>query len=214
MKQIWKGKLKLRIKRECPYYVTGGRACEKVLFYHWGWSISLWTYHDDPCYPEYSDWAKYKLYSIFPGCKFVDNVVYALNGNVYLPRDISWIFSNKYDLLLTDDPQVLYDNKNKKYIGFSHRCHASFGIGDMIFDPKVKNVSFYYKQSKYRWKYIMTLLRYHIKGNAFGFEDLCEDNIIGHGIMQIVPFKERGNKRIETDAEAFKAAHNFAKYVS
>lgn len=37
MKQIWKGKLKLRIAHECPYYATGAKRCEKVLFYRWGW---------------------------------------------------------------------------------------------------------------------------------------------------------------------------------
>lgn len=41
MKQIWKGKLKLRIKKECPYYDTDYRHLEKVLFYKWGWSVSL-----------------------------------------------------------------------------------------------------------------------------------------------------------------------------
>ena len=36
MKQIFKGKLRLRIKKECPYYGTGYRTLEKVLFYRWG----------------------------------------------------------------------------------------------------------------------------------------------------------------------------------
>lgn len=49
MKQIWKGKLKLRIKKECPYYDTDYRHLEKVLFYKWGWSVSLWAIHPDDC---------------------------------------------------------------------------------------------------------------------------------------------------------------------
>lgn len=49
MKQIWKGKLKLRIKKECPYYDTDYRHLEKVLFYKWGWSVSLWTIHPNDC---------------------------------------------------------------------------------------------------------------------------------------------------------------------
>ena len=44
--------------------------------------------------------------------------------------------------------------------------------------------------------------------------DLCEDEIIGYGIMSIVPFKEHGIKKIETKEEAFTAAKNFAEYVS
>lgn len=216
MKQIWKGKLKLRIAHECPYYATDAKRCEKVLFYHWGWSISLWTYHDEPCQPEFSDWAINKLSHIFPGCTIshANNTICTANGEAFWPADVAWIFSDKYELSQTCDPCVLYDSKNKKYIGFSHRGHASFGIGDMLFDANIKDVSLYYKQPKYRWKYLMTLLKYHLKGDAAGFEDLCEDDIIGHGIMQIVPFKELGNKRIKTDSEAFEAARNFAKYIS
>ena len=60
----------------------------------------------------------------------------------------------------------------------------------------------------------MTLLKYHLKGDVAGFEDLCEDNIIGHGIMQIVPFRDFGNKQISNMDEAFQAALNFAKYMS
>lgn len=32
--------------------------------------------------------------------------------------------------------------------------------------------------------------------------------------MQIVPFKERGNKRIKNRTDAMEAAENFAKYIS
>lgn len=211
MKQIWKGKLKLRIKRECPYYVTDVRTREKVLFYHWGWSISLWTYFDDSNHPEFSDWAKKKLRKMFPNCEILGNIV-CHNGNVYYPDDCKWIF--KYNLIATDNPQVFFDKGHNKYIGYSHRGFASFGIGDMLFDKNNKDVSLYYKQPKYRWKYLMTLLKYHLKGDVEGFEDLCEDTIIGHGIMQIVPFIECGSKRIETDSEAFEAARNFARYLS
>lgn len=211
MKQIWKGKLKLRIKRECPYYATGVRTREKLLFYHWGLSISLWTYFDDPSHPEFSDWAKEKLRKIFPNCEILGNIV-RHNGNVYYPDDCKWIF--KYDLIATDNPQVFFDKKHNKYIGYSHRGFASFGIGDTLFDKNIKDISLYYKQPKYRWKYLMTLLKYHLKGNAVMFKDLCEDTIIGHGIMQIVPFKDFGNKRISNMDEAFQAALNFSKYMS
>ena len=211
MRQIWRGKLKLRIKRECPYYATGVRTREKVLFYHWGLSISIWTYHDDPQHPEFSDWAKEKLRKMFPNCEIVDNVVY-YNGNAYFPDDCKWIF--KYDFIATDNPQVFFDKRHNRYIGFSHRGYASFGIGNILFDKNNKDVSSYYKQPKYRWRYLMRLLKYHVKGDAAGFENLCEDNIIGHGIMQIVPFGEIGNKQIDNMDEAFQAALNFAKFMS
>lgn len=211
MKQIWKGKLKLKIKFENPYYGTRYRVREKVLFYHCGLSVTLWTYHDNLYHPEFSDWAKEKLRKMFPNCEIVDNVVY-YNGNSYFPEDCKWIF--KYDLMATSHPQVFLDKRNNKYIGFSHRGFASFGIGDMLFDTNIKDVSSYYKQPKYRWKYLMALLRYHLKGDVEGFEELCEDSIIGHGIMQIVPFIEFGNKHIGNINEAFQAALNFAKFMS
>lgn len=58
MKQIWKGKLKLRIEKGNPYYHTQGRHLEKVLFYKCGLSISLWTVHSDSPLGEFSDWAR------------------------------------------------------------------------------------------------------------------------------------------------------------
>ena len=211
MKQLWKGKLKLRIKFENPYYRTRYRVCEKVLFYHCGLSITLWTYHDNSYHPEFSDCAKQKLRKMFPNCNIVDGVVY-YNGKAYFPEYCKWIF--KQDLKATDNPQVFFDEKHNKYVGYSHRGFASFGIGDMLFDNNVKDASLYYKQPKYRWKYLMTLLRYHLNGDALGFEDLCEGGIIGYGIMQIVPFNEYGNKQISNIDEAFQAASNFAKYIS
>lgn len=211
MKQIWKGKLKIRIKRENPYYGTCGRHLEKVLFYRWGLSISLWTVHPDSPLGEFSDWAEAKLMRMFPGCKIEGHIVY-YNGKSFYPGDNKWIF--RLEVRPTENPQVFFDIKTNKYIGFSHRGYVAFGIGDILFDPKVKDISFYYNQAKYRRKYLWTLWKYHIKRDAFAFEDLCEDNIIGHGIMQIVPFKERGNRRIKNRTDAMEAAGNFAEYIS
>lgn len=213
MKQIIKGKLRLRIKKECPYYGTGYRTLEKVLFYKWGWSISLWSIHKDSARGEYSDWAKKHLRKIFPNCEF-DKTRVIYNNTTYYPEDAKFLFNTKYKFVPTNNWQVFYDKKNKKYVGYSHRACCGFGIGDMLFTENIKSYSHYYKIPKYRWKYIWTLFKYHIKGDYRGFEDLCEDNIIGHGISQIIPFVEKGNKRIETLEEAYEAACNFAEYVS
>lgn len=77
-----------------------------------------------------------------------------------------------------------------------------------------KEKSNYYKSRKYRRKYLLTLLKYHLKGDWSMFEDLCEDDIIGHGIMQIVPFVEKGSIKIKVPEEAFEAAKRFAEYIS
>lgn len=203
--------MKLRIKFENPYYGTGTRKREKVLFYYWGLSISLWTYHDNPQRPEFSDWAKEKLRKTFPNCEIAYDLVH-YNGKVYYPEEYMWLF--KYDFTATDNPQVFFDKRHNKYIGFSHRGYVAFGIGDMLFDTDIEDESSYYKQPKYRWMYIMRLLKYHLKGDAEGFEYLCTDTIIGHSIMQIVPFRKIGNKRIDNMDEAFQAALNFAKFIS
>lgn len=213
MRQIIKGKLKLRIKKECPYYGTGYRTLEKVLFYKWGLSISLWSIHNDSASGEYSDWAKKHLNKIFPNCEF-DNTRVLYNGRVYYPRDSKFLFNTKYQFEPTENWKVFFDKKNKKYVGYSHRACCAFGVGDMLFTEDIKSYSHYYKIPKYRWRYIRALIRYHIKGDYDGFEDLCEDTIIGHGISQIIPFVEKGNKRIENLQEAYQAACNFANYVS
>lgn len=221
MKQIWKGQLKLRIAKECPYYGTAGRHLHKVLFYKWGISVSLWIYYEDNPSGELSDWAIAKLKKIFPDCEIERGRYVRWNGHTYYPEDCGWLFCDKYEWEGTKDWQVMFDKKSKRYFGYSHRAVQGFGIGDMLFclsgkigEDKKENKKEYYMSKKYRRKYILTLLRYHIKNDWMAFEDLCEDEIIGHGISSIIPFRERGRKRIETLDEAFEAARNFAHYVS
>lgn len=216
MKRIYKGKLKLRIARECPYYVTAGRTRHKVLFYRFGISASLWIYYDGT-FPEYSEWALEKINKIFPGAEIDEYSNIHWDRKTYFRDSVKWILSNKLDLKPTEHPQVMFDVKSQKYIGYSHRGRASFGIGDMLFSStelSKREKLEYYKNRKYRRKYLLTLLKYHITNNWSMFEDLCEDEIIGHGIMSIVPYREKGHKRIETKEEAFEAAKNFAEYIS
>ena len=216
MRRIYKGKYKLRIARENPYYSTIYRTLHKVLFYRFGISISLWVCYNKAV-PEYTEWAIKKINKIFPDAKIDKYSNIHLNGKCYYRNSVEWILSNKFDLKPTECPQVMFDEKSQKYIGFSHRASASFGIGDMLFQdakPSREEKYRYYKNRKYRRKYLLTLLKFHIKNNWSMFEDLCEDEIIGHGITSIVPYCERGNKVIETKEEAFTAAKKFAEYVS
>ena len=216
MKQIYKGKLKLRIARECPYYGTAGRTLHKVLFYKFGISVSLWI-HYDTTFPEYTEYAINKISKIFPGGVIDEYSNIHWEQKTYYRDNIEWMLNDKLDLKPTASPQVMFDEKYKRYIGFSHRGRASFGIGDMLFSSTemTREEKFeYYKNRKYRRKYLLTLLKYHLKGDWSMFEDLCEDGIIGHGIMQIVPFKEKGSKKIEVREEAFEAAKRFAEHIS
>lgn len=215
MKRIYKGKYRLRVAREYPCYVTKGRTLCKVLFDRFGISISLWVYHNE-VYPQYNEWARKKIYKIFPGAEIDNHSNVHWCGEVYYRDCVRWMLSNKLDLTPTESPQVMFDKKTQKYIGFSHRGRESFGIGDMLFqaEPSREEKTMYYKNRKYRRKFLLALWEYHIKGNWYMFEDLCEDEIIGHGITNIIPFKERGSKRIETREEAFTAAKNLAEYIS
>ena len=216
MKKIYKGKYKLRIAREYPYYGTAYRTLHKVLFYRFGISISLWVCHNKAT-PEYNEWAIKKINKIFPDAEIEKYSNIHWNGKVYYQESVRWMLSNKFDLKPTEHPQVMFDEKSQKYIGFSHRGRASFGIGDILFsDTELtrREKCEYYKNRRYRRKFLFTLLKYHIKDNWSMFKDLCEDETIGHGIMSIVPFREKGHKRIETKEEAFIAAKNFAEYIS
>ena len=215
MKQLYKGKLRLRIAKENPYYETSKRILHKVLFYKFGISVSLWIYYDGAL--EYSDWALKKIDEIFPGAEIDKYSNIHWEGRVYYRDSVKWMLSDKLDLKHTSSFQVMFDAKSQKYIGYSHRGMASFGIGDMLFSSTEltkKEKLEYYKNGKYRRKYLLTLLKYHIKNDWYMFENLCEDEIIGHGIMSIVPYREKGYKRIETNEEAFIAAKNFAEYIS
>lgn len=215
MKRIYKGKYKLRIAREYPYYSTVGKSLYKVLFYRFGISISLWLCHEE-AFPEYSEWALKKINKIFSGAEIDEYSNIHWDGKTYFRDSVKWMLSNKLDLRPTTSSQVMFDVKSQKYIGYSHRGRASFGIGDMLFsstEPSKREKFEYYKNRKYRRRYLLTLLKYHITNNWSMFEDLCEDEIIGHGIMSIVPCREKGHKRIETKEEAFMAAKNFAEYI-
>ncbi len=115
----------------------------------------------------------------------------------------------------TKDWMVLFSEKEQKYYGYSHRASQGFGIGDMLFckDSEVLTekviLNNYYKDKKYRKKFLKVLMRYHKRNDYFSFADM-----IKYGIMDIVPFKEIGAKKIENLDEAFMAAKAFAKYVS
>ena len=120
---------------------------------------------------------------------------------------------NKLKLpVFTRNPQVIFDYDTEKYYGYSHRGCCGFGLGDMLFSPEItpKRIeTFYYANRKYRKAFVKALKEYVKEDDSYLFKSLVEG-----GIMDVVPFKEKGTKIIETYDEAFEAASNFANYIS
>lgn len=127
--------------------------------------------------------------------------------------DETYKFFKIGEMTFTDHPQVLYCEDTKKYYGYSHRASMGFGIGDMLFteEPLSDDVlmKVFCADKKLRRDYIKVLKRYHRHNDYFSFFDT-----IKCGIGEVIPFRKKGTKKIETSEEAFQAALNFARYVS
>lgn len=128
-------------------------------------------------------------------------------NDLFCILDHIWMLDPKYDFACCKNRQVLFSRKLHKYIGYSHRGFAAFGIGDVLFDENNENIEIYYKNKKFRKAFVRTLRKYI--NDPFDFADL-----LYHGIKSIVPFKCRGSKVINDMQEAYIAAGNFAKYLS
>lgn len=118
------------------------------------------------------------------------------------------------EITFTDNRQVLFCEDNQKYYGYSHRGVQGFGIGDMLFVEDAQEIDDktllnYYRNKKYRRDYLKCLKRHHRENDGFDFKHAVEA-----GILYVVPFKERGLKRIKNLTEAFEAARNIANYLS
>lgn len=210
MKNYWIGKTYLKIEKGCPWYICGGTKdrCIKDLFKIGRYHISLRTNSGR----EFKEKYRQQLLKIFDK---VEGTVAIKGEKTYYIDDILWIFNYIDDIETTENPQVFYNKKRQSYIGFSHRSAQEFKIGDMLFTGKTpKNIHQFYCNKKLRWKMLKALLRYHFKNDVLGFEDIFEDTIISHGIASFIPFKMKGDKKIQTKEEAYQAACNFAKYVS
>ena len=123
----------------------------------------------------------------------------------------------KYDLVCFHGcPRgVLYARSLNKYLGFSHRGMAAFGIGDRLFDEaweptwddlKIDWVVDYCKAVGY------TKIPASIQ-EAKTFVRL-KDMQSGKSVVSFVPFIARGNRVIASKGEAIQAARNFSIYLS
>lgn len=209
MKNYWKGKTYLKFEKGSPWYCKGYDRCIKKVLRIGDYCLAVRVNDSSKLKDKYMK----KLLSVFD--RYDDGILYHGSKKYYL-NCILWILPIIDHIELTENEQVIHDTRNNSYIGYSHRGRCAYKIGDKKFQPEIdkKYLHYFYSQPKYRWRFIKRLLKYHIKGDVFGFEDLLEDDIIGHGISVIIPFRERGVETINTDNEAFESACRFADYIS
>lgn len=108
----------------------------------------------------------------------------------------------KYDMQKTRSNQVL--KWKEGHYGFSHRCGQTFKKGDKLFDE-----NWIISQSDDRYNTYLNLAEKAKKEEPAYYPGDAEEYV-----MDFVPFKQRGEKTIETEEEEFISALNFAKYVS
>lgn len=211
MKNYWTGKTYLKIEKGSPWYCTGRGhdRCLKEICRIGNWSIALRVNNTREFKQQYKEKLLKVFDTILPGNRAVKN------GTEYFLDDALWILKYIDDLETTDNWSVFRNKKNHSYIGYSHRGAQEFKVGDMMFTGHTpKNLHQFYCDKKLRWKMLKTLMRYHFTNDANAFEDVFEDKILGHGISLFIPFVQKGDKKIETEEEAYEAASNFAKYIS
>lgn len=205
------GKNYIKIE-ECPYYVCGGkdkgvnRCCRiyKLPFTRYKICVrrtNITGLNNDGIQ---------RIISIFGTKAKVDKFKVTIKRynreHTYYIDNMFWVLDPDKDFVTTNYKNVMYSRAEQKYYGYSHRGVIGFGIGDYLFDEKNEDPSIYYKNLKYRLKFLWSLITY-IK-SPVDFQWVVES-----GIKYIVPFRGRGTKIIESPEEALLAAKHMADYL-
>lgn len=110
---------------------------------------------------------------------------------------------------------VLYARNLDKYLGFTHRGVASFGIGDKLFDEKWEPS---WQDLKIEWvqDYCKSVGYSKIPNSIEDAKTFVKlyDIRSGESIVSHIPFIFRGSKTINRKDEAIEAARNFSLYLS
>lgn len=119
--------------------------------------------------------------------------------------DLAWMF--KYRCIADANLKgVVYSQKEKGYIGYSHRARHLFKIGDRLFDAK-----YVPKEEDYeKWEWAGFVKKQRAAQKISNRQDWRQEVLI----EEVIPFRMRGSNIIKTPKEARKAAHNFSKDVS
>jgi hypothetical protein len=232
MANIWQGKKYLKLEH-ClsPWYSTdGGRdVCLKHYFTLWGWCLAL-RLHKSGYKPGIISEAEYMfgyvndtLTKNFRNALDKDPLeVFCNPGKINDGYSTLYCYNHEGDLLGSLDDfawmfeykciadanliGVAYSQKEKGYIGYSHRARQVFRIGDRLFDAKYVPKEEDYEE--FEWAgFIQKQKQAQDRNDKDGWQDRVR-------LRDVVPFRLRGATIIKTPKEARKAAHNFAKDVS
>lgn len=110
---------------------------------------------------------------------------------------------------------VLYARNLNKFLGFSHRGVAAFGIGDRLFDeawePTWDDLNINWVQDYCKATGYVKIPNSIEEAKTFV---KIKDMQSGESIVAFIPFVARGGKIIASKDEAIQAARNFSLYLS
>ena len=227
IRSFYVGDLYFSISNESPYYSSGDDVLNKVHFKFLGLyfvsrlkkrrtksgfrknqklikvfestcGVKVGTYQvRDKSENTYDDWS-------------LPDAVVTVKDNSFVGSlsDCYWLLE-KSVVVCDDFPSAGYSMKDDMWVGWSHRAKAGFKKGDRLFDPTYKPVEADYTEEEWT-KYSAA----YQKSLNSAVDELDRKWIIEDGISYVIPFKQRGPKIIQTNAEAKQAAINFSKYVS
>ena len=157
--------------------------------------------------------------------KFGPNNEYELTNSVHTPdgkyvgsiEEGWWYYQNGLRSTRGSHPHTAWSKQTKQWIGYSHRGSCAFGKGDKLFDakwfPKDEDLL------KYEKYFVKHLDKFEAELKEWRESDSphkapAEEMTMNKWAAQYIPFRLRGSKTIHSYEDAYKAAVNFANYIS
>ena len=157
--------------------------------------------------------------------KFGPNMEYELPNSVHTPdgkyvgsiEEGWWYVKNGLRSTKGSHPHTAWAKNTKQWIGYSHRGSCAFGKGDKLFDakwsPKEEDLL------KYEQYFTKKLDQYEKdyqewEQSSSEHKAPADEMTMAKWATQFIPFKLRGSKTIHSYEDAYKAAVNFANYIS
>ena len=157
--------------------------------------------------------------------KFGPNMEYELPNSVHTPdgkyvgsiEEGWWYVKNGLRSTKGSHPHTAWAKNTKQWIGYSHRGSCAFGKGDKLFDakwsPKEEDLL---KYEQYFTKKLDQYEKEYQEWEQSSSEHKApaDEMTMAKWATQFIPFKLRGSKTIHSYEDAYKAAVNFANYIS